>query len=268
MFVTGMNPMLGQTFQLLTLIISVPAEILFLNWLHTIWKGSNRFGSPMWYTLGDIFVFGLGGLTGLPLGTILTDLQLHDTMFVVGHFHLTMASASFLGSFGALTFWFPKMFGRKMDERMAKAHALLTTLGLTGVFVGQLIAGYAGHQRRLYDPYQYNFLHNLLPLNRAVSWIAFALIAAQVLFVINFFKSIWAGEKATANVWEVGTLEWTNTTSPPPHHNFDDIPTVHRGPHEFNNPDVKKVLGKDWIGQSEDLPTQAPAATTPGTATA
>src|SRR5688572_13445402 len=124
MFVTGMNPMLGQTFQLLTLIISVPAELLFLNWLHTIWKGSNRFTAPMIYTVGVIFVFGLGGLTGLPLGTILTDLQLHDTMFVVGHFHLTMASASFLASFAALTFWFPKMFGRMMNETWGKVHAI------------------------------------------------------------------------------------------------------------------------------------------------
>jgi cytochrome c oxidase subunit 1 len=260
MFVTGMNPMLGQSFQLLTLIISVPAELLFLNWLHTIWKGSNRFSSPMYYTLGVIFVFGLGGLTGLPLGTILTDLQLHDTMFVVGHFHLTMASASFLASFGALTFWFPKMFGKMMDERLARWHAILTTLGLTGVFVGQLIAGYAGHQRRLYDPYQYNFLHNLLPLNRAVSAIAFALVAAQLLFVVNLFKSLMSGAKATQNPWEIGTLEWTNAPSPPPHHNFDVIPNVHRGPHEFANPEIKKRLGKDWLGQAEEIPTEAQAA--------
>jgi cytochrome c oxidase subunit I len=259
MFVTGMNPLLGQTFQLLTLIISVPAELLFLNWLHTIWKGSNRFSSPMYYTLGVIFVFGLGGLTGLPLGTILTDLQLHDTMFVVGHFHLTMASASFLASFAAISFWFPKMFGRRMNETLAKWHAVLTVLGLTGVFVGQLIAGYAGHQRRLYDPYQYAFLEHLLPLNRTVSFIAFALFASQALFVVNFFRSIFAGERATDNPWQSNTLEWT-TATPPPHHNFDVIPTVYRGPYEYSNPEVKKALGRDWIGQWEPPPGEPASA--------
>src|SRR5882672_10395030 len=111
MFVTGMNPMLGQSFMTLTLIISVPAELLFLNWLHTIWKGSIRLTVPMLFALGTVFVFGLGGLTGLFLGTISTDLYLHDTMFVVGHFHLTMAAASFLASLAAIYFWFPKMFG-------------------------------------------------------------------------------------------------------------------------------------------------------------
>jgi cytochrome c oxidase subunit 1 len=256
MFVTGMNPMLGQTFQLLTLIISVPAELLFLNWLHTIWKGSNRFTSPMIYTIGVIFVFGLGGLTGLPLGTILTDLQLHDTMFVVGHFHLTMASASFLATFAALAFWFPKMYGRMMNETLNKIHGVLTILGLTGVFCGQLIAGYAGHQRRLYDPYQYTFLEHLLPLNRAVSIIAFILFAVQVIFVINFVKSMFAGEKAAQNPWAVPTLEWTNAPSPPLHHNFDVIPTVVRGPHEIGNPEVIRRLGRDWIGQTEELPPE------------
>src|SRR6185436_12654222 len=122
MFVTGMSPLLGQGFQFLTLIISVPAEILFLNWLHTIWKGSIRLTVPMLFALGMIFVFGLGGLTGLFLGTISTDLYLHDTMFVVGHFHLTMAAAAFLGSFAAIYFWFPKMFGRNMNQTLGKWH--------------------------------------------------------------------------------------------------------------------------------------------------
>src|SRR4029078_8480325 len=140
MFVTGMNPLLGQGFMLLTLIISVPAEVLFLNWLHTIWKGSIRMTVPMLFALGTIFVFGLGGLTGIFLGTISTDLYLHDTMFVVGHFHLTMAPAAFLGSFGALYFWFPKMFGKQMDEKLGKLHFWGSVIFITLVFVGQLLA--------------------------------------------------------------------------------------------------------------------------------
>jgi cytochrome c oxidase subunit 1 len=258
MFLTGMSPMLGQTFMLFTLIISVPAEILFLNWLHTIWKGSIRFEVPMLYACGTIFVFGLGGLTGLPLGTISTDLALHDTMWVVGHFHLTMASAAFLGSFGALTFWFPKMFGRELDPMLSKAHFWFTFLGLTGVFCGQLAAGYAGQPRWFFDPYQYEFLAHLRGLNRMVSYIAFALIAGQGFFVINLFKSLVSGKKAEANPWKIGTLEW-EVSSPPPVHNFNPIPTVIRGPHEFNNPEYVKVLGRDWISQTEQLPSQKQA---------
>src|SRR3954471_5694667 len=139
MFVTGMNPLLGQSFMTLTLIISVPAELLFLNWLHTIWKGSIRLTVPMLFALGMIFVFGLGGLTGVFLGTISTDLYLHDTMFVVGHFHFTMAAASFLGTFAGLYFWFPKMFGTMTNEWLGKAHFWTTIVGLTLVYGGQLV---------------------------------------------------------------------------------------------------------------------------------
>jgi cytochrome c oxidase subunit 1 len=257
MFVTGMNPLLGKGFMTLTLIISVPAEILFLNWLHTLWKGSNRFPSPMLFALGTVFVFGLGGLTGLYLGTIATDLYLHDTMWVVGHFHLTMAAAAFLGSFSAIYFWFPKMFGRKMNEPLAKAHFWISAVFINLVFCGQLVAGFSGQQRRLFDPYQYTFLRHLLPLNRWTSYFAFALAAGQLLFVYNFLRSVFAGAKAEQNPWEIGTLEWTMASSPPPHYNYATIPTVLRGPHEFANPDVKKALGRDWIGQAEELPKTA-----------
>jgi cytochrome c oxidase subunit 1 len=254
MFVTGMSPLLGQAFMLLTLVISVPAEILFLNWLHTIWKGSIRMTVPMMFGLGTVFVFGLGGLTGIYLGTISTDLYLHDTMFVVGHFHLTMGSAAFLGSFGALYLWFPKMYGRQMNQTLSKIHFWFTCVGFTAVFCGQLLAGYAGQQRRLYDPYQYSFLQNLQELNQWTSYFAFALGIGQLFFIYNFIQSIFAGKKAEKNPWELGTLEWTLCDSPPVHHNFTEIPVVLRGPHEYNNPEFVEILGRDWIGQSEVLP--------------
>ena len=263
MFLTGMNPLLGKGFMTLTLIISIPAEILFLNWLHTLWKGSNRFPSPMLFALGTVFVFGLGGLTGLYLGTIATDLYLHDTMWVVGHFHLTMAAAAFLGSFAAIYFWFPKMFGRRMNEGLAKLHFWTSAVFITLVFCGQLVAGYAGQQRRLYDPYQYTFLSHLLPLNRWTSYFAFALGISQFVFVYNFLSSLVAGEKAEQNPWQVGTLEWTLCPSPPPHYNYATPPVVIRGPHEFANPDVIKALGRDWIGQTEPMPKVAAAAIKP-----
>ena len=258
MFVTGMSPLLGQGFMLLTLFISVPAEVLFLNWLHTIWKGSIRLTSPMLFALGTVFVFGLGGLTGIFLGTISTDLYLHDTMYVVGHFHFTMAAAAFLGSFGAIYFWFPKMFGRQMNETLAKAHFWPSVIGITLVFGGQLIAGYSGQQRRLFDPYQYTFLQHLHGLNRFTSLSAFALGVAQLLFLYNFVASIFTGKKAEKNPWQVGTLEW-DLPSPPPHHNFDVVPTVLRGPHEFANPEGLKAFGRDWLSQTEEMPAATAA---------
>ena len=253
MYTTGMSPLLGKSFMLLTLIISVPAELLFLNWLHTIYHGSMRKTVPMLFALGTIFVFGSGGLTGLPLATISTDLYLHATMFVVGHFHLTMASAAFLGTFGAIYFWFPKLFGTLANERLAKLHFWFSFLGLNAVFVGQLITGYAGQPRRLYDPFQYAFTENMLYMNQLTSYAAFALAFGQIFFVINWFMSIFKKNKSCPdNPWEIGTLDWT-MSSPPPVYNFATIPTVHRGPHEYGDPEAKRRLGRDWIGQSEVL---------------
>ena len=255
MFLTGMNPLLGHTFMMLTLIISVPAEMLFLNWLHTMWHGSIRLTVPMLFALGAVFVFGLGGLTGIYLGTISTDIYLHDTMFVVGHFHFTMAAATFLGTLAAVYFWYPKMFGRRMNVRLGQVHFWGSLVFITLVFGGQLLVGYAGQQRRLWDPFQYTFLEHLKDLNLWTTYAAFALGIFQIPFIINFVGSMWKGPKAEANPWELGTLEWT-LPSPPPNYNFKEIPTVYRGPHEYSNPEVKEALGRDWISQSEELPGQ------------
>jgi cytochrome c oxidase subunit 1 len=256
MYTTGMAPLLGKSFMLLTLIISVPAEILFLNWLHTIYHGSMRLTSPMLFGLGTVFVFGSGGLTGLPLATISTDLYLHATMFVVGHFHLTMASAAFLGTFGAIYFWFPKLFGTLANERLAKIHFWFSFIGLNGVFIGQLVSGYAGQPRRYFDPYQYGFTQQLLGVNQITSYFAFALAFGQIFFVYNWFHSIFKKNKSCPdNPWGIGTLDWT-TPNPPPTHNFDVIPTVLRGPYEFSNPEVIEALGRDWLGQAEVFPPE------------
>ena len=253
MFVAGIRPMIGKAFMATSLIISLPAEVLALNWIWTLWRGSIRLTSPMLCAMGMVFVFCVGGLTGLYLGTLATDLYLHDTMWVVGHFHLIMAAATFLGSFAAIYFWYPKMFGRKMNETLGKIHALASTVLLFLVFGGQLIAGYSGQPRRLYDPYQYAFVRPLLELNRWTSVLAFVLAAVQLLFVYNFITSLWRGEPAGDNPWEVGTLEWT-TPSPPPEHNFDEIPTVVRGPHGFAARELTAATGRDWAGQTEVLP--------------
>jgi cytochrome c oxidase subunit I len=170
-----------------------------------------------------------------------------------------MAAASFLASFAAIYYWFPKLYGRMMDERLGKWHFWLSVVGITLVFGGQMVAGYAGQQRRLYDPFQYTFLEHLRGLNKATSHAAFALGLSQLLFVVNFFRSMFAGKKAPANPWQVDTLEW-ETTSPPPHHNFDVVPTVVRGPHEYANPEARKLLKRDWLSQTEILPEAAGTA--------
>ncbi len=251
MYQTGMAPLLGLGFEMLTLAISVPAVVLFVNWLNTIWKGSLRLEVPMLFALGMVFVFGAGGLTGLLLGTISTDIYLHDTMYVVGHFHLTMAAASFLGSFAALYFWFPKMYGKQMDQNLGKVHFWGSVVFITLVFGGQLVAGYAGQHRRLFEPYQYKYIAHLAPLNRWTSFAAFALGVTQLVFVVNFIKSILMGKKAEQNPWQVSTLEWTHCASPPIYHNFDIVPTVVRGAHEFADPAVLKKFGRDYLDQVE-----------------
>jgi len=251
MYTTQMSPLLTQTFMMLTMTISIPSAIFFTNWLGTLWKGSIKFDSPMLFALGVVFVFGLGGLTGLYLATVTTDIYLHDTYFVVGHFHYTMAASVLLGGFAAIYFWMPKMFGKTMNEFWAKIHFLITMIGLNGVFFGMMLVGYAGMHRRLYNPFVYDFLKELVPLNTMITHSAFLMGAAQLIFVVNFFHAIFfKKEKASQNPWNVGTLEWT-IPSPAPVYNFKDVPVVKCGPHEFGNP----ALGdeRDFQYQTEEL---------------
>lgn len=251
MFTTQMSPLLTQTFMTLTMTISIPSAIFFANWLGTIWKGSIRFTSPMLFSLGVVFVFGLGGLTGLYLGTVTTDLYLHDTYFVVGHFHYTMAASVLLGAFAGIYFWMPKMFGTMMNEFWAKVHFWITMLGLNGVFFGMMVVGYAGMHRRLYNPFVYDYLQNLIPINTFITISAIVMGAAQLIFVWNFVYAIFfKKEKASDNPWEVGTLEWT-IPSPAPHYNFKEIPVVKCGPHEFGNPALPE--GRDFQFQTEEV---------------
>lgn len=250
MYVTGMSPLLGKSFMFLTLAISIPTSILFLNWIATMWKGALRFHTPMLFTMSVVFVFGIGGLTGLYLGTITSDMYLHDSMFLVGHFHYTLAASVMMGSFAATYYWFPKMFGRVMNEFWGKVHFYGTFIALNVVFFTMMVVGYAGQHRRLYDPSAYDFIKPLMPLNTLTSIAAFVLGAAQIIFVINFIVSLIKGRKASRNPWESATLEWT-VEHPVPHGNFDKEPVVKTGPHEYSHPSLK---GRDWIAQTEELP--------------
>lgn len=252
MYTTQMSPLLTQSFMTLTMLISIPSAIFFANWLGTLWKGSIRFDSPMLFSLGVVFVFGLGGLTGLYLASTSIDLYLHDTYFVVGHFHYTMAASVLLGGFAGTYFWFPKMFGRMMDERLAKIHFWTTMIPLNGIFMGMMMVGYAGMHRRLYNPFVYEFMEKLIPVNQFITYSAIAMGLAQSFFLINFFRTIFSKNypAAPANPWNVGTLEWT-IPSPAPHYNFKEIPHVKCGPHELGNPNLPE--GRDFQYQTEEL---------------
>lgn len=252
MYTTQMSPLLTQSFMTLTMLISIPSAIFFANWLGTIWKGSIQFHSPMLFSLGVVFVFGLGGLTGLYLASTSIDLYLHDTYFVVGHFHYTMAASVLLGGFAGTYFWFPKMFGRMMDERLAKIHFWTTMIPLNGIFTGMMMMGWAGMHRRLYNPFIYEFMEKLMPLNKFTTYCAIAMGIAQFTFLYNFFTTIFSKTKPMAerNPWKVGTLEW-DMESPAPYYNFKEIPHVKCGPHELGNPNLPE--GRDFQYQTEEL---------------
>jgi len=250
MYTTGMSPLLGKSFMFLTLLISIPSAIFFLNWLGTLWRGSLKFDAPMLFSISVVWVFGLGGLTGLYNATITTDIYLHDTMFIVGHFHYTMAASVLLGGFAAIYFWFPKMFGRMMNPLLSKLHFWTSFIPLNFVFFNMMVLGYAGQHRRIYNPSEYDFLKPLMGLNEYITWATLILGAAQFIFLYNFLYSMKKGEKAEKNPWKAATLEWT-VEAPIPHGNFAVTPTVYNSPHEYSNP---KVKDKDWIAQSEPIP--------------
>jgi cytochrome c oxidase subunit I len=224
-----------------------------LSWLNTLWQGSIRLATPMLFALGVVFVFAVGGVTGIYLGTMSTDLYFHDSMWVVGHFHFTLSAASLLGAFAGIYFWFPKMFGRSLSEPLGKLHFWITLPGVTLVFGGLLLVGYGGQQRRLYNPFEFAYNQPLRGIGVWTSIIAFVLFTGQLVFIFNVFRSLWFGARAPDNPWQVGTLEWS-TSSPPPPGNFAAVPDVQRGPHELSDPVLTKRLDRDWVGQAETIP--------------
>jgi cytochrome c oxidase subunit 1 len=250
MFVSGMNPFLGSVFTLTTLLIAVPSAIKTFNWLGTVWGARIRFTSAGLFAIGFVSMFVSGGLSGLFLGTSAADIQLQDTYFVVAHFHLVMAIAPLFAAFGGLYFWFPKMFGRFMNETLGKVHFWFTFIGAYCVFFPMHIIGVGGQMRRIYDPTQYAFLVPQQPVNVFISVSAFILGAAQLVFIVNFFMSIFAGRRVMErNPWQATTLEWT-APSPPGHGNFgEELPEVYRWPFDYSVP-----------GEAEDfVPQTTPA---------
>jgi cytochrome c oxidase subunit I len=241
MFVSGMSPFLGSVFTLTTLLIAVPSAVKTFNWLGTVWGARIRFTAAGLFAIGFVSLFVSGGLSGIFLGTSAADIQLQDTYFVVAHFHLVMAIAPLFAAFAGLYFWFPKMFGRFMNETLGKIHFWISFIGVYCIFFPMHIQGVGGQMRRLYDPTKYDFLVSQQPINVFISIAAFITFATQFIFLINFFGSIFAGRKVTEqNPWQANTLEWT-TPSPTGHGNWaGDLPTVYRWPFDYSVPGAKE----------------------------
>jgi cytochrome c oxidase subunit 1 len=247
MFISGMSPYSAIAFSVLTLSIGVPSAIKTFNWLGTLWGAKIRFTTPMLFAIGFVSLFVAGGITGLVLGQTSLDFFFHDTYFVTAHFHLVMGVASIFGMFAATYFWFPKMFGRMMNESLGKFHFWITFIGVYAIFVPFHAMGMLGMPRRYANFGEYEFLKGAHSLVMFVTVAAIITVLVQVVFYFNFFWSMFKGKKATDNPWEATTLEWT-TATPPPHDNFaGHIPVVYRGPYEFSVPGAPK----DFIMQTE-----------------
>jgi cytochrome c oxidase subunit I len=237
MFVSGMSPYSAFAFSILTMTIGVPSAIKTFNWLGTLWGGKIQFTCAMLFALGFVSLFVSGGLSGLFLAQPSLDLYLHDTYFVIAHFHLIMGVAAIFGMFAGTYFWFPKMFGRFLNEGIGKVHFWLTFVGVYCIFMPMHFLGLAGHPRRYFDSTAVTFLQKLQPVHVFITIAAIVTISAQLLFLYNIIVSLIAGKEAKEeNPWHATTLEWS-IPSPPPHDNFGGVePVVYHGPYEFSVP--------------------------------
>ena len=248
MFLTGMGTAMSAFFQTTTMIISIPSVIILSALFISLWGASIRFNTPMLFALAFLPMFGIGGLTGLPLGLAAADIYLHDTYYVIGHFHYVVAPGTIFGLFAGIYYWYPKITGRKMRELLGKMHFWPSLLFMNGVFMPMFIQGLAGVSRRLWDGgLEYAHASGVFHWNEFMSISAWLLGIAQIPFIINVFYSIFRGEKVDNNPWQATTLEWAAPSPPLPHVNFDTLPTVHRDPYEYSLPG----RNRDFTPQTE-----------------
>jgi cytochrome c oxidase subunit 1 len=255
MFVTGLNPFLGAFFVLLTLLIAVPSAIKVFNWITTIWKGNIRFTPGMLFSIGFVSTFISGGLTGIWLGNSSIDIHLHDTYFVIAHFHIVMGVSAFFGTFAGVYHWYPKMFGRFLNNTISYIHFWITLVGAYLIFWPMHYEGMAGMPRRYYDYSNWESFKQFGDLNHFISVVVIIVFAAQLMFVFNFFYSIFKGRKVTTtNPWNATTLEWTTPINPG-HGNWPgEIPEVYRWPYDYSKD------GVDFIPQTVPLSKEEEAA--------
>ncbi len=254
MFMSGMNPALGMSFMITTLVIAVPSAIKVFNWMGTMWGGSIRFHTPMLFAVGFVMLFAIGGFSGIFMASSPVDIYLHDTYFIVAHLHYVLFGGSLFAIFGAIYYWFPKMFGRLINETAGRIHFFLTFVLFNLVFFPMHGLGMQGMMRRIYEPEQYEHLVGLQDTNTMVSWAAFGLFASGLYFMVLFFWSLFKGKPAPENPWDATTMEWS-LPSPPQHGNWEELPTVYHGPYEYSHPDLEK----DWLLQNERPDIVSPA---------
>ncbi|MCB0506289.1 MAG: cbb3-type cytochrome c oxidase subunit I [Cyclobacteriaceae bacterium] len=258
MFVSGMNPFVGSIFVLLTLIIAVPSAIKAFNYITTLWKGNIVFTPAMLFSIGLVSFFIAGGITGIFLGNAALDIQLHDTYFVVAHFHLVMGSAAFFGMVAGVYHWFPKMFGRMMDRKLGYIHFWVSFIGIYSVFFPMHYIGIAGFPRRYYSFTNFDAFSTFADLNAFITISAGVTFLAQLVFVFNFFYSIYKGKKATPNPWKSNTLEWTTPINPG-HGNWPGaIPKVYRWPYDYSKPGAKDDFIPQTVPYSETPESNLP----------
>jgi cytochrome c oxidase subunit 1 len=239
MYMTGMGQALSTFFQTTTMIISIPSVIILTALLISLWGASIRYTTPMLFATAFLPMFAIGGLTGLPLGLTTPDIHLHDTYYVIGHFHYVVAPGTIFAMFAGIYYWYPKATGRMMNPLLGKLHFWFSFLFINCIFMPMFFQGMAGALRRQFNPLEQLHAESVQGLSVMISWSAFGLAAVQFFFIINFFMSLVNGKKAGDNPWESTTLEWS-APSPPPHGNFEHIPTVARGPYEYSVPGEDK----------------------------
>lgn len=236
MFISGMNPFLGSVFTFTTLLIAIPSAVKAFNYITTLWKGNLQMNPAMLFSIGLVSTFITGGLTGIILGDSTLDINVHDTYFVVAHFHLVMGISALYGMFAGIYHWYPKMFGRMLNKNLGYVHFWVTAICAYGVFFPMHFIGLAGLPRRYYTNTNFPLFDDLQNVNVLIT--TFALIggAFQLVFLYNFFSSIFYGKKAVQNPWKSNTLEWT-TPVEHMHGNWPgEIPHVHRWPYDYSNP--------------------------------
>jgi cytochrome c oxidase subunit 1 len=251
MFQTGMGQAMSNFFQITTMIISVPSVIILSSLFITLWGGKIRFNTPMLFAISFLPMFGIGGLTGLPLGLGASDIPLHDTYYVIGHFHYVVAPGTVFAILAGIYFWFPKITGKMLDERLGKIHFWTSFICMNGIFLPMFFQGIAGVSRRLADGgASYAHAQHVLHYNEIMSMYAWLLGLAQIIFIVNIIITLMKKreENVDPNPWRATTIEWTDTTSPPlGHGNFETVPSVYRGPYEYSVPGEDE----DFIPQSK-----------------